>query len=177
MRVMDESGTPGVQYRDEAGAGAKMLEIGPNCQRGLGRDLEQQIVDHGFILIGDIAELGRQRVDHMKIRHWQQLGLTLGQPLARSSTLTLGAMAVAAGIAGDERVRAVFTACNMAGIGTSPCRPVVAEDVRDLQLWTEHCCRWLGRRLLMLRLRLLRGCDSKSSGLSMEEIMPVATRT
>jgi hypothetical protein len=29
----------------------------------------------------------------------------------------------------------------------------------------------------MLRLRLLRGCDSKSSGLSMEEIMPVATRT
>jgi hypothetical protein len=26
----------------------------------------------------------------------------------------------------------------VAGIGRTPCRPVVAEDIRDLQRWTGH---------------------------------------
>jgi hypothetical protein len=35
----------------------------------------------------------------------------------------------------------------MAGIGPAPCRAVIAEDVRDLQQWTRHASRALGRRL------------------------------
>jgi hypothetical protein len=34
------------------------------------------------------------------------------------------------------------------GVGGAPSRPVVAEDIRDLQLWTGHCGGSLRRRLL-----------------------------
>ena len=90
----------------------------------------------------------------------------------RGTTLTLGAVPVAAAIVGDDGVSTglVLAARNMAakrrraaaldrrhdlhlaevdvaGVGFTPRRPVVAEDVRDLQRWTGHA-RWrLGRRL------------------------------
>src|SRR5450759_2372456 len=97
----------------------------------------------------------------MEVADGQQLGLALGQPLACSSALTLGAVPVAAAIVGDDGVSAllVLAARNMAaerhraaaldrthdlhlveadvpGIGQTPRRPVVAEDIRDLQRWT-----------------------------------------
>src|ERR1700688_5123023 len=71
-------------------------------------------------------------------------------------------MPVAAGVIGDERVRALLAAravaaerrraaaldgrhhlelaeAHMAGIGLTPCRSMAAEDIRDLQLRTRHC--------------------------------------
>src|SRR6516164_1085506 len=109
----------------------------------------------------------------MKVRHRQQLGLALGQPFLRGRALTFGAMAVAAAVIGDERMRAVLAACDMAaerrraaaldgrhhfelvetdvaGISASPRRPVVAEDIRDLQYWAGHRRRRLRRRLHFL---------------------------
>jgi hypothetical protein len=70
-------------------------------------------------------------------------------------------MTVAAGVVGDDRVGAVLTALDMTaerrcaaaldgrhylqlveadvpGVGRTPRRPVVAEDIRDLQPWTQH---------------------------------------
>src|SRR5258708_34797006 len=48
------------------------------------------------------------------------------------------------------------------GIGLPPRRPVVAEDIRDLQLWTGHG-RWLlCRRLVLLaRVGLLAGLPAR----------------
>src|SRR5476651_638587 len=108
----------------------------------------------------------------MKVRHRQQLGLALGQPLACSSTLTLGAVPVAAAIVGDDGVSALLVLAtrdmaaegcrtatldgrhhlqladaNVANIGSAPRRTVVAEDIRDLQRLTGH-----GRGLLRWRL-------------------------
>ena len=37
---------------------------------------------------------------------------------------------------------------DVSGIGTTPRRSVVAEDIRDLQCWTGHRCGLLRRRLL-----------------------------
>ena len=51
---------------------------------------------HALVLVGDVAEFGRQRVDDMEILDRQQLGLALGEPPARGSALALGAMPVAA---------------------------------------------------------------------------------
>ena len=120
-------------------------------------------------------------------------------------------MPVAAGVVGDDGVRALLATLDMpaerrraaaldgrhhlqlveadvTGIGRTPRRPVVAEDIRDLQLWTGHC-GGLRRRVLRAGLsvffgwtfcwrflRFLRGCASMSSGLSTLAIMPVATR-
>ena len=50
------------QYAD---AGAQVLGIGRDCQHGLGRGSEQQIVDHRFVLIGDSSDTGRQGEDQV----------------------------------------------------------------------------------------------------------------
>ena len=55
MRVVGERGAPGVQHRDEADAGAEVPGIGRDREHGLGRGFEQQVVDHGLVLIGDIG--------------------------------------------------------------------------------------------------------------------------
>jgi hypothetical protein len=68
---------------------------------------------------------------------------------------------------------------DVAGIGFAPRCPMVAEDIRDLQQWTGHGRYAVGWSLLPLSLAFLgflRGCDSRSSGLSMPAIRPVATR-
>jgi hypothetical protein len=74
---------------------------------------------------------------------------------------------------------------DMAGIGLTPCRSMAAENIRDLQLGTGHCRGryadgWsfspVSGFLPGFFLGFLRGCDSRSSGLLMFAIMPVATR-
>src|SRR4029434_2940006 len=87
--------------------------------------------------------------------------------------LALGAVPVAAAVIGNEHVRAVLAARDMtaercraaaihgrhplqlveadvAGMGSTPCRPVIAEDIRDLQRWTGHSRGRLRRRLDLL---------------------------
>ena len=66
----------------------------------------------------------------------------------------------------------------MPAVGLTPSRTVIAENVRDLQSWSS-----LGRRRYaaggssVSRLaRLRRGALRPSSGLSILEIIPVATR-
>src|SRR5271166_6367903 len=67
---------------------------------------------------------------------------------------------------------------HMAAVGFTPSRAVIAEDVRDLQNWSSHNRRRYGAggspvsRLAPLWRRTLR----RASGLSILEIIPVATR-
>src|SRR6266478_39474 len=130
----------------------------------------------------------------MEVRHRQELGFALGQPLACGSALTLGAVPIAAAIVGDDGVSALLVLAapdmaaerrrtaaldrthdlhlaeaDMAGIGLAPRRSMVAEDIRDLQQWTGHSRYAVGWSLLPLSLAFLgflRGRDSRSSGLS-----------
>ena len=41
----------------------------------------------------------------------------------------------------------ILVEADVPGIGSAPRRPVVAEDVRDLQHWTGHSCQPLRRQL------------------------------
>jgi hypothetical protein len=50
----------------------------------------------------------------------------------------------------DRRHDLQLAEANMAGIGRTPCRPVAAEDIRDLQGRTGHDRGQLGRRLCFL---------------------------
>ena len=180
-----------------------MLAISCDGERGLGRGFEQQIVDHRLVLIGDVGDGCRQCVHHMKVRHRQQFGLALGQPLAGSSPLTLGAVSVAAAVVGDDGVSAllVLAACDMAaergcaaaldrthdldlakahmaGVDAPPHCPVVAEDIRDLQSWSSHGRRRYGAggSALSRFARRRRGARRPSRGLSILAISPIATR-
>ena len=80
--MMGERRAPGVQHGGDADAGAEMLGIGRDREHGLGRRLEQQVVDHGLVLIGDVSNGRRQREDDVIVRHRQQLGFAFGQPFA-----------------------------------------------------------------------------------------------
>src|SRR5207302_538454 len=89
------------------------------------------------VLVGDVSDRRRQRVDDVKVRDREQLGLALGKPLACCRTLTLRAVPVAATIVADDRVRAlvVLAARNM----TSERRRAAALDGRHhLQLAKAH---------------------------------------
>jgi len=59
MRMVRQRRAPRVQNRHEADASAQMPACGCDLERGLGRCLEQQIVDHRLVLIGDVADLRR----------------------------------------------------------------------------------------------------------------------
>jgi hypothetical protein len=49
------------QHGGDADAGAKVLRVGGDRQHGLGGDLEQEIVDDGLVLVGDVSDGRRQR--------------------------------------------------------------------------------------------------------------------
>ena len=91
----------------------------------------------------------------MEVGNWQQFGLAVGQPLLGSSGLALRAMPVAAGVVRDAQVGALLAAFDMAaqrrrsaafdrrhdlelaeahvaGMGGTPSRSAVAEDIRHL---------------------------------------------
>ena len=66
----------------------------------------------------------------------------------------------------------------MPGVGLTPSRTVIAENVRDLQSWSSHGRRRYGAggTSLSRLVRLRRGALRPSSGLSILAIIPVATR-
>jgi hypothetical protein len=59
MRVMRQRRAPAVQHRGEADPGAKVLRIGSNGGERLSRRLEQDVVNHGLIVVGDVGDRGR----------------------------------------------------------------------------------------------------------------------
>jgi hypothetical protein len=48
----------------------------------------------------------------------------------------------------DRRHYLQLVEADVTGVGSAPRRPVIAEDIRDLQLRTEHCRGRLRRRLI-----------------------------
>ena len=105
--------TPGVEHADEADIGSEVLGVGRDHGERIGSGLEQKPIDLGLILVGDGADLSRQREHHVEMGDWQQLGLPGCQPTLCRGPLTLWTMAVATGIVGDARVRAVLAALDV----------------------------------------------------------------
>src|SRR5262245_35104037 len=100
----------------DADLGTQVLRVSGNGQHGVRGGLEEEIVDHRLVLVGDVAKLGREGVNHMKILDRQQFGLALSEPPAGGGALTLWAVAVATTVVGDGGVSAglVLAPCNVA---------------------------------------------------------------
>ena len=149
------SADPQVCSTAEPDAGAEVLGVGGDGDQGLGGDFEQQVIDDRLVLIGDVGDRSRQGEDNMEIGHGQQFGLAVGEPLLGSRGLALRAVPVAAGVVGDAGLATILAAfdmtaqrrrsaaldrrhdlqlakAHMAGMGRTPNRPTVAEDVRHL---------------------------------------------
>src|SRR3954463_5233302 len=97
---------PGVPHGCDADPGAKMLRIGGDGDQRLGGRLEEDVVDHGPVLVGDVGDWGREREKAKEVRGGQEIGLALGEPLLCGCTLALRAMPVAAAVVGDRGMRA-----------------------------------------------------------------------
>jgi hypothetical protein len=144
-----------VEYGGEPDAGAEVLGVCCDGDQGLGGDFEQQVIDDRPVLIGNVGDRSRQSKDDMEIGHGQEFGPAVGQPLFGSSGLALGTVPVAAGVVRDAQMGAGLAAfdmpaqgrrsaaldcrhdfqlaeAHMAGVGRTPRRSVVAEDVRHL---------------------------------------------
>ena len=77
MRVLRHRRAPAVEHGGDADPGAQPLGIGGDRQRRLSRRREQQSVDRGFVVIGDIGYQTRQREDEVEVADGQQFGLVL----------------------------------------------------------------------------------------------------
>jgi len=99
-----------------------MLGIGGEGPHRLGRRLEQDVVDNRLVLQRDAGDRRRHREHQVEIRHRQQLGLAIGEPLRAGQTLALRTVPVAAGIVGDAGLAAILTPLNMAAERSRPTR-------------------------------------------------------
>ena len=99
-----------MQHGGDAQACAETLRISGDGEQGLGRGLEQQIVDHRLVLVSDVADRCRQGKHEMVVIYRQEVSLAVLQPAPGRTALTLRTVAVATGVVGDLELCAVFTA-------------------------------------------------------------------
>jgi hypothetical protein len=90
-----------------------MLGVGGDGEKSLGGDVEQQAVDHGLVLVGELGDRCGQRKDHMVVLDRQQVGLTRFEPAPRGAGLALRTVSVATGVVGDLNLLAGFATQDM----------------------------------------------------------------
>jgi hypothetical protein len=166
VRMMLQGLAPGVKNHGHTELGAEMPGIGRDGGECLSRRAEQDRVDDRLVLERDLADRCRQCEDDMKVRHRQQFGLPIREPLGPRQPLALRAMAVAAGVVGEARCATIIALLDMAaehrrsarrdgahdapldspemtGMRLSECFAMAAEDVRYLQ-HRSHDARSIG---------------------------------
>src|SRR5260370_26179158 len=82
--------------------GAEMLGIGSNRERGLGRRLEQQVVDDRLVLVGDIGDRTSQEHTSELQSHLHLLCRVLVETYICGDARTFSAMTVQAPVAGKD---------------------------------------------------------------------------
>ena len=69
-----------MQYCGNTQATAETLGVGGDGEQGLGRGLEQQIVDHRLVVISDVTDRCRQGEHEIGSNRRQEVGLAVLQP-------------------------------------------------------------------------------------------------
>ena len=72
MRVMDERLAPGVEDGEEADLGAEVAGVGGDGAQRLGNGPEEETVDDGLVLGGDLGDRRRHGEDDVEVLGGQQ---------------------------------------------------------------------------------------------------------
>src|SRR5512133_4113472 len=128
VRMMLQGLAPGVKNRGHTELGAEMPGIGRDGGECLSRCAEQDRVDGGLVLKRDLADRRWQCEDDMKVRHWQQLGLPIREPLGPRQPLAFGTVTVAARVVSDADCTAIVALLDMAAEHRRPARRDGAHD-------------------------------------------------
>ena len=114
MGMMVECLSPGVEDGEKTDLGTQMLGVTCDGLQGFGHRAEEDTVYHFFVLQRHGAELVRKGEYGVVVFHRFQeiLGASL-HPLRSCGSLTLGAMAIAAGVVADVGVTALVALPDM----------------------------------------------------------------
>jgi hypothetical protein len=159
MRVVLQGLAPGVEEHGDSELGAEMLGISGDGGERLGCRVEQDRVDKGLVLEGDLADRCRQGENDVEVGYRQQFGLPLREPLGARQPLAFGTVTVATRVVSDARCAALIAlidmpperrrparrdgahdasldAPEMTGVCLSKRCAMAAEDIRHLQNWS-----------------------------------------
>ena len=131
MGVMRQRRSPSMEDQGSPDVRTQMLGIGSNGTQCLGSGVKQQAINHRLVVIGDRADGCRQGENHMIIVYRQQIGLPGLQPASSRAGLALRAMAVAAGVIRNIRMRTLRAAQHMS---TQRCAAALLDGGHDLEL-------------------------------------------
>ena len=161
--VMRERLSPGVKDGEETNLAAKMARIRGNGLQRRRHRIEQDRIDYGLVVEGDLCCFRRYREYDVEVRHWKKVCLAISKPLIARRSLALRTMPVATGVIRSTTMAAVFTglevitercsstgldsrhdaalhAAEMTIVGETVSRPVAAEYIRHLQFGTHRRC-------------------------------------
>jgi hypothetical protein len=109
MRVMQQVLPPRMQDCDEADLSTKMIGVSGNGVQCLGGGLEQDVVDHRFVLERDGCDFLWDGEHHVEVFDRQKFSLTVLEPLVTRERLALWAMSISATVVGDTLLAACIT--------------------------------------------------------------------
>src|SRR5262245_11242799 len=98
--------SPTVQDGKESDLSPEVLRIRRDGSQSLGRCAKENVVNPSLVLKGDLGNLLRHREHNVEIRHHQEFGLAVLDPLRASQALALRAVPVAAAV---ERIAFIAT--------------------------------------------------------------------
>ena len=117
MRVRSERLPPSVQNAEKADLRAQVLGICRDRLQGLGCGSKQEAVHLPFVVQAQLSQRFLHGKVDMKIFSGQVFSLTFFQPLCSGQRLTLGAMAIRAGVVRISFVAALITSFQVTAKG------------------------------------------------------------
>ena len=117
---------PRVPHREDADGAAELVRIGGERLPRLRRRLHQRAQQLALLGTHDRAHLGRQREHHREVGHRQQLGLSRGEPRARTHAVTRRTTAIPARVIDVVFHAARVTLRDVPAPGDAPGRYTVA---------------------------------------------------
>lgn len=117
MGMMMQVLAPGMQDAEEADLGAQVFWIARDGEQRFSAGTKEDVVDDRLVPIGKRGQRCRQGEDDVEVLDGQQLRLALLEPLGALFPLTLGAVAIAAGVVADAQVFTLAAFLDMAAAG------------------------------------------------------------
>ena len=117
MGMMDERLAPGVQDGEEADLGAEVAGVGRYGAERLGDGPEEETVDDGLVLGGDLGDRRGHGEDDVEVLGGKQVRTAPFEPCGAGQRLTGRTVAVATGVVPDAPMAAVVTLLDVAAEG------------------------------------------------------------
>ena len=117
MGVMDECLAPRVQDGEETDLGAEVARVGSDRAERLGGGAEEQTVDDGLVLGGDLGDRRGHGEDDVEVLGGQQVRPAPFEPFGARQRLTGRTVTVATGVVPDAPMAAVVALLDVAAEG------------------------------------------------------------